>query len=74
MMASRVSSKGQVTIPREIRDVLGVAQGDSLTYEVRDGVVILKRMEPFDATFHKALSDTLDEWNTPEDEEAFRGL
>lgn len=74
MIASRVSSKGQVTIPREIRDTLGVVQGDSLAYEVRDGVVILRRVEPFDAAFHKAVSDTLDEWNTPEDEEAFSDL
>ncbi len=32
---------------------------------------MLKRTEPFDAAFHAALSATLDEWSSPEDEEAF---
>ena len=43
-------------------------------YEVNDGVVSLRRLQSFDAPFHAALSDTLDEWNTPEDDEAFRDL
>jgi len=36
--------------------------------------VILKRVEPFDAAFHQALSASLDEWDSPEDDEAFRDL
>lgn len=38
------------------------------------GQVTQRRVEPFDAEFHAALSLTLDEWNTLEDEEAFRDL
>jgi AbrB family looped-hinge helix DNA binding protein len=74
MQVSRLSAKGQVTVPKEIRKVLGLNAGDLIAYEVRDGVVILKRAEPFDAAFHEALSATLDEWNTSEDDEAFRDL
>jgi len=74
MQVSRLSAKCQVTVPKEIRKVLGLNAGDLVTYEVRDGVVILKRAEPFDAAFHEALSATLDEWNTSEDDEAFRDL
>ncbi len=74
MQTSKLSSKGQVTIPREIREKVGLEPGHLVTYEVKDGVIILKRVEPFDAAFHEALSKTLDEWNSPEDEEAFRDL
>ena len=74
MFTSRLSRKGQVTIPKEIRETLGIQEGDIICYEMRDGAVTLKRMDPFDAAFHKALSETLDEWNTTEDEEAFRDL
>lgn len=74
MQVSRLSAKGQVTVPKEIRKVLGLNAGDLIAYEVRDRVVILKRAEPFDAAFHEALSATLDEWNTSEDDEAFRDL
>jgi len=74
MQLSRLSAKGQVTVPKEVRDFLELKPGDMVAYEVQNGAVILRRVEPFDATFHKALSATLDEWATPEDEEAFRDL
>lgn len=74
MYVSRLSSKGQVTIPKEIRETVGLKPGDMITYEVQNGAITLTRMEPFDAAFHAALSDTLDEWTSPDDDEAFRDL
>lgn len=74
MLTSRLSAKGQVTIPREVREELDLDPGDMVGYEVRDGLVILRRVQPFDRAFHAALSETLDEWATAEDEEAFRDL
>jgi AbrB family looped-hinge helix DNA binding protein len=74
MQTSRLSRRGQVTIPGEIRKAAGLGPGDLVAYEVRDGVILLKRLEPFDAEFHGALSGTLEEWASPEDEEAFRDL
>jgi antitoxin PrlF len=74
MQASRISAKGQVTIPKEIREVLKLEPGDMVAYELRNGTVTLKRVEPLDTAFHEALSATLGEWNTPEDDEAFRDL
>jgi AbrB family looped-hinge helix DNA binding protein len=71
---SRLYNDGQVKIPSEVRESLGLATGDLVSYEIRDQEVVLKRVEPFDAAFHKALSATLDEWSSPEDEEAFRDL
>ena len=71
---SKLASDGQVEIPRQVRESLGLAAGDLVSYEIRDREVVLKRVEPFDAAFHQALSSTLDEWSSPEDEEAFRDL
>lgn len=34
----RITSKGQVTIPQQIRRELGLEPGDEVTIEVRDGV------------------------------------
>lgn len=73
-LTSRISSKGQVTIPKKVRETLGAAPGDLIAYEVKGKVVTLKRLGPFDAAYHAALSQTLDEWTTAEDEEAFRDL
>ena len=75
MHASKLSRKGQVTIPKEIRRAIGAKAGDLIAYHVdRRGVVRMRRAEPFEATYHKALSKTLTEWTTREDDEAFRDL
>jgi AbrB family looped-hinge helix DNA binding protein len=73
-LTSRISGKGQVTIPKKIRETLGAAPGDLIAYEVAGNVVTLKRIGPFDAAYHAAVSQTLDEWNSADDDEAFRDL
>jgi len=39
---TKISSKGQVTIPKEIREYLGVRPGDRLEFEIVDGNVIVR--------------------------------
>ncbi len=74
MLTSKLSSKGQLTLPKEVRETLGAAPGDVILYEVEGGAVQIRRIDPLDAAFHAALSSTLEEWVTPEDEEAFGDL
>ena len=74
MKSSRISSKGQVTIPVEVRQALDLKAGDLVVYEMDGDVVKLKKLEPFDAAFHLAVSETLQEWSSKEDEEAFGDL
>ncbi|MCD4751077.1 MAG: AbrB/MazE/SpoVT family DNA-binding domain-containing protein [Thermoanaerobaculales bacterium] len=74
-MVSKVSSKGQVTIPVEVRSILGIRPGDFIEYEIQeDGGAMLRRVSPFDAVFHNALNNTLEEWASAEDDEAFSDL
>jgi antitoxin PrlF len=43
MAAATLTSKGQTTIPKEIRDLLGLAPGDKLDFVVEsDGRVVLR--------------------------------
>ena len=42
--SARVSSKGQITIPRDVREVLDIKQGDTLLFSVEDGRVTLSRI------------------------------
>jgi bifunctional DNA-binding transcriptional regulator/antitoxin component of YhaV-PrlF toxin-antitoxin module len=51
-----------------------VGAGDSVAFIVEDDRVWLRRAEPLDREFARALTDTLDEWLSPADEEAYRGL
>lgn len=74
MEFSRLSSKGQITVPRRVREAMGAKPGDTIAYELRGRVVTLRRIDPVDLAFHAALEGTLDEWTSPEDEEAFRDL
>ena len=74
MLVSRLSRKGQVTIPKKIRESLRANAGDLIEYEVQGNIIVIRRAGPFDRGFHAALSETLSEWSSPEDEEAFRDL
>ncbi|MBI5307242.1 MAG: AbrB/MazE/SpoVT family DNA-binding domain-containing protein [Planctomycetes bacterium] len=41
------ASKGQVTIPKEIRGKLGILPGEDLAFEERNGIFYIKK-SPFD--------------------------
>ena len=43
MSETTLTSKGQVTVPREIRDRLGLASGDKLAFTLlSDGTVVMR--------------------------------
>ena len=71
---SRVSSKGQVTLPKKVREAIGVGPGDAVAYDLAEGVVTVRRLEPIDLAFHAAVESTLAEWGSKEDDEAYRDL
>ena len=71
---SRLSCKGQVTIPSEIRSALHLETGDLVAYELKHGKAILRRAEQFDTAYHSTLSGTLGECGSIDDDTAFRDL
>lgn len=74
MLASKVTTKYQTTIPLEVREKLGIKQGDMVAFELEDGVVRLRRVVPLDVEYATALAGTLSEWASENDEEAYRDL
>ena len=45
-MAATVTSKGQITIPKPVRDLLGIKPGSSVDFErAPDGRVVLVKVE-----------------------------
>jgi len=44
MPRAKVTSKGQVTIPAEIREALGLEQGDMLAFETKADYVVVSRV------------------------------
>lgn len=71
---SKVTSKFQTTIPQTIRDAMGISKGDAVVFEVEDGRVFIKKLQPLDLDYLCSLSETFSEWSSPEDEEAYRDL
>ena len=72
---AKISSKGQVTIPADVRKKLHLETGDTLAWETEaDGRIWVRRIEPLDLDYLAAVSGTLSEWNSPEDDEAYRDL
>lgn len=45
--AARVTSKGQVTLPKVVRDALGIRQGDEVVFRVEGTRAILARTPDF---------------------------
>lgn len=43
MIHSRITAKAQTTIPRAVRQALGVGVGDDLAYEIDGDRVVLRR-------------------------------
>ena len=53
-MKARVSEKGQVTVPKKLRDQLGIRVGDELDFEAEHGRLVATKVagqDPFDAVW-----------------------
>jgi len=46
-IAARVSSKGQVTVPKAVRDALGIHEGDEVVFRVEGNRAVLARTPDF---------------------------
>jgi antitoxin PrlF len=72
---SRLTSKAQATFPARVRKRLNLKPGDTIVFEGSDdGPVSVRKVEPLDLEYLAALEATLTEWNSKNDDEAFRDL
>jgi antitoxin PrlF len=71
---AKLTSKGQTTIPREVRDKLALSPGDVIVFEIEGDAVRLRKVEPLDLGYLRAVQTTLCEWELPEDAEAYDDL
>lgn len=72
---AKISSNGQVTISADVRKKLHLEAGDTVVWETsEDGRVWVRRINPLDVEYLSAVSGTLSEWSSVEDDEAYRDL
>ena len=74
VLFSKITTKSQTTVSKEVREALGVKPGDMLVYRIAKGKVSLARAEPLDRAYLKAVESTLSEWTSPEDAAAYDKL
>lgn len=74
-VVAKITSKGQTTIPQDVRKALRVSAGDLIAWEVSaDGTATVRRVQPLDVEYLRALEGTLTEWAGAADEEAYGDL
>ncbi|MER3453279.1 MAG: AbrB family transcriptional regulator [Acidimicrobiia bacterium] len=72
---AKVTAKGQTTIPREVRAALHIEPGDLIVWEATaEGTATVRRAQPLDLEYLRAVEGMLSEWAGEADEEAYREL
>ena len=72
---SKITARGQATLPKRVREAAGLYAGDLIAFEVEGDRVTLRKVPTRgDDAYLRGLSQTLGEWESEEDEEAWREL
>jgi AbrB family looped-hinge helix DNA binding protein len=71
---SKLTSKYQTTIPQEVRELLLLKKGDEVVFEIEDGQVVIRKATPLDLEYLASVESTLSEWNSENDEDAYKNL
>ncbi|MEO7026170.1 MAG: AbrB/MazE/SpoVT family DNA-binding domain-containing protein [Caulobacteraceae bacterium] len=74
MELARIMAKGQMTIPKRVRQAAGIAEGDVVSVSVDNAVVTLRKVPAARDSYLRGVEETLGEWNSAEDENAWRDL
>lgn len=72
---SKITAKGQTTVPQVVRVALNIEPGDLIAWDVdAGGRVAVRRIQPADVEYLQAVRGTLNEWHTADDEQAYGKL
>lgn len=75
IQSSKITSKGQTTIPINIRQALHLNAGDEILFHLEGEQVVIKKAQPLDIEYLKAIQSSFAyEWESQEDCEAFDDL
>ena len=74
MEVAKITSRGQTTIPKSIRESANLAEGDVIAFEIEGDHLLVYKVISGRDDYLVGLSKGLSEWNSPEDEKAWREL
>lgn len=65
---SSVTSKGQATIPADIRREAGIVAGDKVVFSFEDGRIVIEKSQVIDVAWNAGQSAMLSEWDNPDED------
>jgi antitoxin PrlF len=71
MITSKLSSRGQTTIPLAVRAALDLKKGDEIAYDIKENLIILTKAST--GPVHNPFV-TFDEWESEADNKAYANL
>lgn len=72
---SRLTSKGQITIPKAVRQALSLTEGDLVAFTISDGQASLRKIAMrVEVADRDATNAQLEEWGGNADADAYRDL
>ena len=74
MELAKVTSRGRMTIPKRIREAANLSKGNVVAFEIKGDLLRLRKVTRTRREDPGDLVEVLSEWDSPEDEEAFRDL
>jgi len=75
MPRSRLTKKGQATIPADIRAFLDIGSGDLISFSIKDDSVVIKKTNETENEYLMSLESSLaGEWLSREDSAAYDDL
>lgn len=74
MEFARITSKGQMTIPKRVRTAVGLSTGDVVGFEVEGNRVSFRKVSIGEDGYLKGAAATVAEWASAEDDDAWRDL
>lgn len=72
LLISKITSKSQTVIPKEVREKLSLHPGDVIRYKITNGRVEMEKLRGDIAQDDPFFTFT--EWASPTDEEAYKDL
>lgn len=75
LAVAKITAKGQTTIPQVVRTALHVVPGDLIIWSVdANGIATVRRVQPLDIDYLRAVEGTLSEWAAAADQAAYHDL
>ena len=74
MEFAKITSRGQITIPKTIREAADLREGDMIAFEIEGDRLVMRKVVPGRDEYLHGLGEVMGEWLSPEDEEAWRDL